>query len=84
MADVVVLVITRHCKRAPRFGVGELWHVREGGLSCPEESAISIDRGREVSGTYIGGFPEPERAMRGAPEALRVLRGRLDCFIVLW
>ena len=27
MADVVVLVITRRCKCAPRFGVGERWHV---------------------------------------------------------
>ena len=24
----------------------------------------------------VGGFPEPERAVRGAPEALRVLRGK--------
>ena len=31
----------------------------------PEESGISIDREREVRGTYIGGFPEPERAIRG-------------------
>ena len=31
---------------------------------------------------YIGGFPEPERAIRGgggAPEALRVLRGKPHC-----
>ena len=26
----------------------------------------------------VEGFPEPERAVRGAPEALRVLHGR-DC-----
>ena len=31
----------------------------------------------QVRGTYIGGFPEPERAIRGAPEALRVLRRSL-------
>ena len=30
-----------------------------------------------MRGTYIGGFPEPERAIRGAPEALRVLRGKV-------
>ena len=29
-----------------------------------------------MRGTYIGGFPEPERAIRGAPEAPRVLRGK--------
>ena len=32
-----------------------------------------------MRGTYIGGFPEPERAIRGAPEALRVLRGKPRC-----
>ena len=25
-----------------------------------------------MCGTYIGGFPEPERAIRGTPETLRV------------
>ena len=25
----------------------------------------------------VGGFPEPERAVRGAPEAPRVLRGKV-------
>ena len=44
-----------------------------------EEAGISIDRERDVRGTYIGGFPEPERAIRGAPEALRVLRGKPHC-----
>ena len=43
----------------------------------PEESGLSIDREREVRGMYIGGFPESERAIRGAPEALRVLRGKV-------
>ena len=32
-----------------------------------------------MRGTYIGGFPEPERAIRGTPEALRVLRGKPRC-----
>ena len=27
MADVVVLVIACRCKRVPRFGAGERWHV---------------------------------------------------------
>ena len=49
--------------------------VREGGLPSPEVSGLSRER-REVRETYIGGFPEPERAIRGAPEALRVLRGK--------
>ena len=40
-----------------------------------EESGLSIERESEVRGTYIGGFPEPERAIRGVPEALRHLRG---------
>ena len=53
--------------------------VREGGLPSPEESDILIDREREVRGTYIGGFPEPEGAIQGAPEALRVLRGKSRC-----
>ena len=30
----------------------------------------------ETRGGRVGGFPEPERAVRGAPEALRVLRGK--------
>ena len=30
-----------------------------------EESGLSIEREREVRGTYIGGFPEHERAIRG-------------------
>ena len=38
-----------------------------------------IYREREVRGTYIGGFPEPERAIRGTPEALRVLRWKVCC-----
>ena len=46
-------------------------------MPSPEESGLSTDRKREVRGTYIGGFPEPERAIRGAPEALRVLRGKV-------
>ena len=49
--------------------------VREGGLPSPEESGILIDREREVRGTYVGVFPEPERAIRGARGVLRVLRG---------
>ena len=32
-----------------------------------------------MRGTYIGGFPEPERAIRGAPEAPRVLRRKSCC-----
>ena len=32
-----------------------------------------------MRGTYIGGFPEPERAIRGTPEALRVLCGKVCC-----
>ena len=32
-----------------------------------------------MRGTYIGGFPEPERAIWGTPEALRVLRGKPRC-----
>ena len=32
-----------------------------------------------MRGTYIGGFPEPERPIRGAPEALRVLCGKPRC-----
>ena len=39
-----------------------------------EESGLSIERERELRGMYIGGFPEPGRAIWGAPEALRVLR----------
>ena len=47
----------------------------------PEETGIPLDREREVRGTYIGGFPEPERAIQGggAPEALRVLRRKFCC-----
>ena len=41
----------------------------------PEEAG----REREVRGTYIEGFPESERAIRGTPEALRVLRGKHRC-----
>ena len=41
-------------------------------MPSPEESGTSIDREWNVH----RGFPEPERAIRGAPEALRVLRGK--------
>ena len=30
----------------------------------------------KTRGGRVGGFPEPERAIRGAPEALRELRGK--------
>ena len=49
----------------PEEHIAEEYIVREGGLPSPEEADISIDREREVRGTYIGGFPEPERAIRG-------------------
>ena len=48
-------------------------------MPCPEESGISIDREREVRGTYIGGFLEPERAIWGGAEALTVLCGKSCC-----
>ena len=51
--------------------------VREGGLPSPEESGISIDREREVRGTYLGGFPEPERAIRGARPVRARLRAKI-------
>ena len=35
--------------------------MREGGVPRSEESGLSIEREMEVRGTYIGGFPEPER-----------------------
>ena len=36
---------------------------------------LGYTRGK-TRGGRVGGFPEPERAVRGAPEALRVLRGK--------
>ena len=30
----------------------------------------------DIAGGRVGGFPEPERAVWGAPEALRVLHGK--------
>ena len=44
-------------------------------MPSPEESGISLNRQKEVRGTYAGGFPKPERVIRGALEVLRVLRG---------
>ena len=35
--------------------------------------SLAIEQGRPES---VGGFPKPERTIRGAPEALRVLRGK--------
>ena len=37
---------------------------------------LGYSRGKTKEGR-VGGFPEPERAVRGAPEALRVLRGKV-------
>ena len=40
-------------------------------------------RQRKTRGGRVGGFPKPERAVRGAPEALRVARKVLPAQTVL-
>ena len=60
MADVVVLVITRRCKRAPRFGVGERWHVL--GQAGTEERLLRL----------VGSFPEAMLVLGEATENLCV------------
>ena len=40
--------------------------------------SLAIEQGRPEGVLIVGGFPE-FRAIRGAPEALRVLRGKSCC-----
>ena len=44
--------------------------VREGGLPRPEETGNYLDRESGVCSRQIGGFPEPDRAIRGRVETM--------------